>query len=76
VYTFGLVRKPSIEPDSLALARSPEETGAEELPWLERLKRLDRRVVVGAIAAFFLVLYAIGVRALRRGPGGGGFTHD
>ena len=31
---------------------------------------------MGAVVALFVVLYALGTRALRKGPGGRGFTHD
>ena len=45
----------------------------ERSPWEDRLRQ---PWAVGAVVALFVVLYALGVRALRRGPGGGGFTHD
>jgi hypothetical protein len=38
--------------------------------------RLRQPWALAAIAALFVVLYALGTRSLRKGPGGGGFTHD
>jgi hypothetical protein len=60
-------------PDS-TLADEPAGTlSSERSPWLERL---TQPWTFAAIVALFLVLYAVLSRALRRGPGGHGFTHD
>jgi hypothetical protein len=45
----------------------------ERSPWEERLRR---PWAMGAVVALFFVLYALGTRALRKGPGGRGFRHD
>jgi hypothetical protein len=65
-----------IEKDSPALAK-PAAAPDSGLPgWLLRLQALDPRAVIGAVVGVFLLLYFLGVAALRRGPGGKGFTHD
>ena len=65
-----------IAKDSPALAK-PAAAPESGLPgWLARLQALDPRMIVGVIVALFLLLYAAGVAALRRGPGGKGLTHD
>jgi len=72
-----------------ALGRKPELLGAgavdvtggraseplpdEQTPWEDRLH--DPKAMA-AVVALFIVLYALGTRALRKGPGGHGFTHD
>jgi hypothetical protein len=51
-------------PDALPDTRSPWSNWLRQ-PW-----------AAGAVVALFIVLYAVLTRALRRGPGGHGFTHD
>lgn len=66
-----------IAQDSLALSR-PEPTSDAKLQpkWLTTLQALDPRLILAIIVGVFVVLYFVGVAALRRGPGGKGLTHD
>lgn len=45
----------------------------EQTPWEDRMRQ---PWAMGAVVALFIVLYALLTRALRKGPGGRGFTHD
>jgi len=45
----------------------------ERTPWSDRMRD---PWAFAAVVALFAVLYALGTRALRKGPGGHGFTHD
>jgi len=45
----------------------------EQTPWEDRMRR---PWAMGAVVALFIVLYALLARALRKGPGGRGFSHD
>lgn len=53
--------------------RDSEPLPDERTPWSDRMRR---PWALGAVVALFIVLYALGTRALRKGPGGRGFTHD
>jgi hypothetical protein len=52
---------------------APDALPDERSPWSDRLRQ---PWAVGAVVAFFIVMYALLTRALRKGPGGKGFTHD
>jgi hypothetical protein len=58
-----------IAADSLALAREAPENPDAAPP-------IDRRYAIAGIAALFAACYFFLSRALRRGPGGRGLTHD
>ena len=51
----------------------PDALPDEQSPWSDRLRQ---PWAVGAVVALFIVLYALMTRALRKGPGGHGFSHD
>ncbi|MFI5363852.1 MAG: hypothetical protein ACHQ49_17965 [Elusimicrobiota bacterium] len=51
----------------------PDALPDEKSPWSDRLRQ---PWAFGAIVALFIVLYALMTRALRKGPGGHGFSHD
>jgi hypothetical protein len=51
----------------------PDALPDERSPWSDRLRQ---PWAVGAVVALFIVLYALMTRALRKGPGGHGFTHE
>ena len=53
--------------------RVPDALPDKRSPWSDRLRQ---PWALGAVVALFIVLYAVLTRALRRGPGGHGFTHD
>ena len=53
--------------------RVREPLSGERSPWSDRLRQ---PWAMGAVVALFFVLYALLARALRKGPGGRGFTHD
>ena len=53
--------------------RASQPLPDEQTPWQDLLRRPK---AMGAVVALFIVLYALGARALRKGPGGRGFTHD
>lgn len=42
-------------------------------PWQDFMRQPR---AMAAVVALFILLYALGTRALRKGPGGRGFTHD
>lgn len=65
-----------IAQDSLALAKAGAAPESKLPGWLLRLQALDPRAVIAAVVGVFLLLYFFGVAALRRGPGGKGFTHE
>jgi hypothetical protein len=56
-----------------AAGSAPDALPDERSPWSDRLRR---PWALGAVAALFILLYAVLTRALRKGPGGHGFTHD
>jgi hypothetical protein len=64
-----IMERPGIEPGSAALAREkpPAEEGSEGL---------DPRKLILGVAGFFLVVFFFLARALRRGPGGDGYSLD
>ena len=51
----------------------PDALPDELSPWEDRLRQ---PWAVGAVVALFIILYALMTRALRKGPGGHGFSHD
>jgi hypothetical protein len=53
--------------------RDSEPLPDERDIWNERLH--DPRAMA-AVVVLFILLYVLGTRALRKGPGGQGFTHD
>jgi hypothetical protein len=53
--------------------RVPDALPDERSPWSDRLRQ---PWAVGAVVALFIVLYAVLTRALWRGSGEHGFTHD
>ncbi|HXT00667.1 MAG TPA: hypothetical protein VN915_08345 [Elusimicrobiota bacterium] len=53
--------------------RESEPLPDERTPWRD-FTRQPR--AMAAVVALFIVLYLLGTRALRKGPGGRGFTHD
>lgn len=65
----------AIAADSPALSHDPRQVPETAPTWIDKLRRLDVRVVIGGILCFFLAAYCWLVRALRKGPRGGGMTH-
>jgi hypothetical protein len=57
----------------VAAGNVPDALPDERSPWSDRLRQ---PWAVGAVVALFIVLYALMTRALRKGPGGHGFTHE
>jgi uncharacterized iron-regulated membrane protein len=69
--TPQILGEPAI--DVTAAGASDGAPADDRSPWEDRLRK---PWAFGAVVALFIVLYALGTRALRRGPGGRGFTRD
>ena len=59
--------------DDVTGGRASEPLHDERTPW-EDFMREPR--AMAAVVVLCSILYALGTRALRKGPGGRGFTHD
>lgn len=72
----NLFLRGTIDADSVALTREIERADAAESSWILRLKTRDPRAIIALIVCVFVGVYALMAKALRRGPGGRGLTHD
>ena len=70
-----LFEKREIASDSIALVRNSSETFVPEPAWFDKIRRVDPRIAIGVIVAIFACAYVFLVKALRKGPGGGGMTN-
>ena len=76
VHEKTLGEKPQLLGESAAditAGHVPDALPDEQTPWEDRMRQ---PWAMGAVVALFIVLYALLTRALRKGPGGHGFSHD